>query len=131
MNTLELIPVSWEVLSLYMSKMRAIPTVDVDKEVLYLNQLTCQGHDYYVVQSEDVLLGFVIHQPVSKHLTAVFIDPRFRGLGLGTKVLEMLVIHSLYVMPANTRAFKLYERCGFVHMPSMDLPTRRYMFRAP
>ncbi len=131
MSTLQLVPVSWEVLSLYMTKMRAIPTVDADREVLYLNQLTCVGHDLYVIEVESVLVGFVIHHPISKHLCGMFVDPRFRGLGLATKVLELLVIRSLYVMPSNILAFRLYERCGFVHMPSMDLPTRRFMFRAP
>ncbi len=71
------------------------------------------------------VIGFADVHPDSSHghVLGMFVDERFRGRGVGTALLEVLIEWarqkklpslSLHVFPHNLRAIALYRRAGFI-----------------
>jgi ribosomal protein S18 acetylase RimI-like enzyme len=78
------------------------------------------------------------------HLSRLAVAPAYRGRGLGTQLIEMLLREgkktlgvtqgSLFVHVTNTAAIALYERLGFTHSPypepGLAIPNSLYMIDA-
>ena len=79
------------------------------------------------------------------HLSRLAVAPAFRGRGLGTQLIEMLLREgtktlgvtqgSLFVHLTNTAAIALYERLGFTRSPypepGLAIPNSLYMILSP
>ncbi len=69
-------------------------------------------------------------------LDGIAVHPDFRGKGIGTKLLESIVLHAgendynkvkLDVIDTNTKARKLYEGQGFKHSKTEHFPYLRWL----
>lgn len=79
----------------------------------------------FTAKSEDQLVGAILAFPCVNGIWCVhkvFVDPDFRGKGIGTRLFELLLQATdrqgvdcfLTVDPANESALRLYEKWGFV-----------------
>ncbi|OGG51826.1 MAG: hypothetical protein A3F84_29080 [Candidatus Handelsmanbacteria bacterium RIFCSPLOWO2_12_FULL_64_10] len=79
----------------------------------------------FSARSGDRLIGAILTFPCVSGIWCVhkaFVDPAFRGKGIGTKLFELLLQETdrkgvdcfLTVDPTNESALRLYERWGFV-----------------
>lgn len=76
-----------------------------------------------------VASGFVHHTPLYLELTDLYVTPRLRGNGIGTRLIQKLIQHSrrwgvqpleLTVNEVNYRARALYKRLGFIEKSTFE-----------
>ena len=70
----------------------------------------------YNIYLDDEEVGSVELIKNTKSIESFFIDENYRGRGIGTEVLKKateLGYTNICVVPSNTGAIKLYEKCGF------------------
>jgi putative acetyltransferase len=86
----------------------------LEKDQVRLSEL--MESDIYLYQEQDHIFGY--GAICGNEIRALFVHPKFRGLGIGKKLLEFLlsVIQyqpCLYVASSNQPAKRLYQRYGF------------------
>jgi len=101
--------------------------VDMKAELEWYRDHMKAGMSYLVVRVEGEVVGGASIEPRrgrESHVAVygVFIKEGFRNLGIGTKLNQQLIeiaqkrgfkIMELAVLGSNTRAFHVYEKCGF------------------
>lgn len=70
----------------------------------------------FIFEEEGQIAGFI--SLVGEHICALFVAPEMQGRGIGRALLEYAKTLkgrlSLKVYKGNERAFRFYEKCGFV-----------------
>lgn len=76
-----------------------------------------------IVNEDDYPLGFMLLD--DNHMEALFVDPDFRGTGIGRALVEEGIRHCPNLLTdvneQNTQAIGFYERLGFIRCGRSDL----------
>ena len=123
-------PKYFAVCALMMSKTNPWITLEMNYEQC-LNAFTGSCKEIYVVETEDVIAGFVILQTCgtfSGYIQTICIDEAFRGRGFGKKLLKFCEerVHkfspNLFICASsfNKGAIKLYYEFGFKLIGELD-----------
>lgn len=86
------------------------------------------GDPLYTLEHNDAIVGTVYCARHSKggHLESLAIDPDYRGLGLGERLVATLIADNPGIISLTTRIASFFERVGFRAVA--DLPDgARYM----
>lgn len=121
-------PVSWDDLRAFLLMEQRKINRDVDHDVRLINfSLYCEQtvEGFYL---DGRLVGFARWERRSGHLSNIYVTPTARGLGMAKEFIQLRRIKSLYVMPHNDLAKKLYTSLGFV-ISKCAVPTREFMTR--
>jgi len=101
---------------------------DVDQDVRYMNySMFCQEavEGFYV---DDELVGFARWHRITYHLSNIYVSEQARGMGLARRFINERQLRTLYVIPHNHLAKRLYASLGFVQA-HCSVPTREFMTR--
>ena len=117
--------------------------VERESRVYYENALTNDYHTAYLVFDRDVFIGAggisyytvmpTFHNPTGRkaYIMNMYTKPDYRRMGIATKTLDLLIQDakkrgiSSISLEATDMGRKLYERYGFISMPSeMELPIK-------
>lgn len=120
--------ISWEELSPFL-RMSLINNRDVDTDVLRLRREQLQTFHCEGIYLNDRLVGFGRYDTNRLHLAQLYVDPSYRGLGVGREYMNTRNIQGLWVMPENQKAIALYSSMGFKVIG--EAPGRLYMSRVP
>lgn len=77
---------------------------------------------------DGTLAGFGRWDKRNFHLSNLYINPHYRGMGLARRYINERHIRTLYVMPHNHPAKQLYHSLGFKSSPCA-VPNREFMAR--
>jgi ribosomal protein S18 acetylase RimI-like enzyme len=120
---------SWDDLRKFLASEASQISRDVDQEVrttmsfsLYCDQ-TVEG--FYL---NGDLVGFARWDKRDGNLSNIYVSPKARGRGIARRFIEERPLRTLYVMPHNHLAKKLYASLGFIASPCA-VPTREFMTR--
>lgn len=101
---------------------------DVDRDVRIMNySLFCEQvvEGFYL---NEQLVGFARWDKNNHHLSNIYVAAEARGRGIARLFIQAREILSLYVMPHNDVAKRLYGSLGFLASPCA-VPTREFMRR--
>ncbi|QVD49380.1 hypothetical protein LUCX_310 [Xanthomonas phage vB_XciM_LucasX] len=101
---------------------------DIDQDVRVMSYLLYTQQTTEGLYLNDTLVGFARWQMKNGHLSNLYIMPEARGHGIARKYLMERPFRSLYVIPHNDPAKRLYAACGFVKA-LCSVPTREFMVR--
>jgi ribosomal protein S18 acetylase RimI-like enzyme len=121
-------PLSWDDLKLFLKKESGKISQDVDRDVRYMNfTLYCEEtvEGFYLGEE---LVGFARWDKKVGHLSNLYVMVDARGRGIARRFINARPIRTLYVMPHNHLAKKLYSELGFI-LSSCAVPTREFMMR--
>ncbi len=86
----------------------------------YVNSETAKWlYDYRMIEHHKKIIGAVLvrNNLDGVLLDEIFIERRYRNLGIGTKIIKQILLTYpvvyLYVYKENVKAFRLYRRLGF------------------
>ena len=119
---------SWDDLRAFLFQEDRKINRDVDRDVRLLNYvLFCEQtvEGFYL---DGKLVGFARWDRRNGHLSNIYVTQEARGKGLAKKFINEREIRSLYVMPHNDGAKRLYASLGFIKT-SCTVPTREFMVR--
>ena len=128
-NQIQFKPLSWILLSRFLACEKAKRSQDVDRDVLFMNVTLYTASVVEGFYLDDVLVGFGRWNSLTRHLDNVYVTENARGHGIASKFITERAIRTLYVIPHNHEAKKLYTRLGFKSSPCA-VPTREFMTRA-
>ena len=123
-------PKNFEDCALMMSKTDPWITLEMNYE-LCLKAFEGECKEIYIVETENVIAGFVIIQTVgtfSGYIQTICIDKAYRGRGIGKKLLQFCEERILKFSPNvficvssfNSGAIKLYYEFGFKLIGEME-----------
>jgi len=119
---------SWDDLRAFLTSEERKINRDVDRDVRLMNYvLYCEQtvEGFYL---NDKLVGFARWDRRSNHLSNIYVAQEARGNGIAKRFINERKIKSLYVMPHNDIAKRLYSALGFIKS-SCTVPTREFMIR--
>lgn len=119
---------SWDDLKAFLFAESLKINRDVDQDVRFLNfplfcEQTVEG-----LYLDGALVGFARWDKRNAHLSNIYVIYEARGHGISSKFLQERPIRSLFVMPHNDGAKRLYSRLGF-QASQCAVPTREFMIR--
>ncbi len=120
--------IAWDELQAFLARERSLINRDVDQDVRFMNYVMYAEQRVEGLCLDGELVGFARWDIRTRHLSNLYVTPSARGHGVGRKFIQDRQIDSLYVMPHNHEAKKLYSRLGF-HQIACAVPSREYMIR--
>lgn len=102
-----------------------------------LHRIDPEMKEFFPKERLDVLRGFFCARiEDSYYLSAIFVDERFRGLGVGSKLIALTKdkaksygykVLSLLVMADNEPALRVYDRNNFKKVKSVKLTPNKFI----
>lgn len=120
--------VNWEDLSHFLHLEACKINRDVDQDVRYMTYEMFCSQCVEGIYVDGLMVGFTRWDPRNGHLSNLYVMPEARGQGLAKRYIDERPIKSLYVIPHNHAAKRLYTALGFQQQIS-HAPTRDYMTR--
>lgn len=118
--------VSWDELRFFLHRQRCLQEQDVDTEVRHMTlSMYCEQCVEGIYLNKE-LVGFARWDRCSGHLSNLYVRPSARGQGLAHQFLEERPIRTLFVMPHNDKAKRLYVSAGFSPVPSATRSRDQY-----
>lgn len=121
--------VSWDDLIRYLHREACKINRDVDQDVRYMNYSMYCEQTVEGLYVDGVMAGFARWDRRNGHLSNLYVSPEYRGRGLGKRFINDRPIRTLYVVPHNHQAKRLYLNLGFQFERS-SVATREFMTRA-
>lgn len=128
MSHVEFRPIDWMEISGFLAREGLKPNRDIDSDVRYLPFTLFAEQFVEGLYLDGVLVGFARWDIRTKHLSNLYVMQEARGKGLARKYMTERGFKSLYVMPGNEVAKRLYTSLGFEQRPSA-FASREYMVR--
>jgi len=110
--------------------------LSVVKRYQSLFEVLKEEHGFYVYEENQLIRGMMVlseprdetEAPTCSELVAIYVEPAFKGRGIGTKMIEAAEQISrvnqksairLWVLEKNMASRKFYEKCGFLPLDKM------------
>lgn len=107
--------------------------LSVVKRYQSLSEVLSGEHGFFVYEEDGIMKAFVlVSEPRESaetsdysELVAIYVEPQFKGMGIGQKLIafaEELSLNNqknairLWVLEKNEKARAFYEKCGFVQL---------------
>lgn len=120
--------VSWDDLTRFLHREVCKINRDVDQDVRYMNYSMYCAQTVEGLYVDGVMAGFARWGRRDGHLSNLYVSPEYRGRGLGKRFINDRSIRTLYVIPHNLHAKRLYLSLGFQFERS-TVATREFMTR--
>lgn len=127
-NTILFQRISWDDLQRYLHREACKINRDVDQDVRLLNYAMFSEQTVEGIYFDGTLVGFARWDRRNNHLSNLYVSPEYRGHGIAREFIQSRNVSSLYVMPHNHDAKRLYTKLGFMRC-YCNAPNREFMIR--
>lgn len=125
-HDIEFLPLAWPDLQAFLHRERCKVNHDIDQDVRFMTySMYCQ-EKVEGLHLNGELVGFARWNLRTKNLSNLYVMPSARGYGIAHRFMTLRQFSTLFVMPHNEAAKRLYTRLGFIKQ-NCAIPTREFM----
>ncbi len=120
------LPLAWDELQAFLARERSKINRDIDQDVRFMTYAMYCEQRVEGLHLNGELVGFARWDLRNRHLSNLYVMPEARGHGIARRYMQERKFTTLYVIPTNEAAKRLYNSLGFIKQ-TCAVPSREFM----